>query len=119
MTSTNRPFAESFRFLNVDSTGFPTGATQEQSETSTWSRFTDSTGSLFSNMRNTAQGYLPLNQAQQEPSWFTLNYWQRWVGFFICVAVGLLCFTVAFFTIPIIVIRPQKFALAFTMVSPS
>ncbi|ORX97736.1 SFT2-domain-containing protein [Basidiobolus meristosporus CBS 931.73] len=66
-------------------------------------------------MKNTAQGYLPVNQQSQEPGWFALTYWQRWVGFFICVGVGLLCFTLAFFTLPIIVVRPQKFALAFTM----
>jgi lipopolysaccharide export LptBFGC system permease protein LptF len=39
----------------------------------------------------------------------------RFVAFLACVAGGLVCFFVAFLTIPMLVLKPRKFAVAFTL----
>ena len=42
----------------------------------------------------------------------------RFMAFLGCLAGGAVCFFVAFLTLPILAIKPRKFAVAFTFVSP-
>ncbi|KXN69240.1 SFT2-domain-containing protein [Conidiobolus coronatus NRRL 28638] len=84
---------------------------------SNWSnKFTSSTSTLFSNISNQAQGYMPVttNQPPQEPSWFSLTLWQRWTGFGMCVLAGALLFLLSFLNLTVFIVKPRKFALSFS-----
>ncbi|ORX39349.1 Got1/Sft2-like family-domain-containing protein [Kockovaella imperatae] len=63
-------------------------------------------------------GYIPLRnegQSQEEEAYFALSRWERFLGFLACCAGGLACFFIAFLFLPILAIKPRKFALAFTL----
>ncbi|RKP33356.1 Got1/Sft2-like family-domain-containing protein, partial [Dimargaris cristalligena] len=47
--------------------------------------------------------------------WFAMTLWQRYVAFFFCAITGVFCFLLAFFTLPMLILAPQKFATAFTL----
>ncbi|KAH7042902.1 hypothetical protein BKA57DRAFT_470832 [Linnemannia elongata] len=53
---------------------------------------------------------------QQEEDWLGPTWFQRMAGFAICVAGGLVCFMIAFFVgLPLLLIKPSKFATSFTL----
>jgi hypothetical protein len=69
----------SFRTNSGSSVGGSSSSNAGGSTFSNWSnKFTSSTSTLFSNISNQAQGYMPVtpNQPPQEPSWFSLTLWQ-------------------------------------------
>lgn len=41
--------------------------------------------------------------------------WERFLGFLLCCAGAAVCFLVAFLTLPLLAIKPRKFAVAFSM----
>ena len=74
----------------------------------------------------------PLPRSNEEEAYFALGRWERYasrldgisavyqysthcrlLGFGACLVGSAVCFTVAFFTLPLIAMRPGKFALAF------
>ncbi|EJU00630.1 SFT2-domain-containing protein [Dacryopinax primogenitus] len=62
--------------------------------------------------------YIPLRSGQtsnEEEAYFALSRWERLVGFAGCLLGAVICFFVAFFTLPMLAIRPQKFALSFSL----
>ncbi|KAK6906183.1 hypothetical protein I203_100168 [Kwoniella mangroviensis CBS 8507] len=67
---------------------------------------------------NSMSGYIPLRnegRSQEEEAYFALSRWERLLGFLACCAGGIACFGVAFLFLPILAIKPRKFALAFTL----
>ncbi|OCF35709.1 SFT2 domain-containing protein [Kwoniella heveanensis CBS 569] len=67
---------------------------------------------------NSMSGYIPLRnegRSQEEEAYFALSRWERFLGFLACCVGGMACFGVAFLFLPILAIKPRKFALAFTL----
>ncbi|WWC91057.1 uncharacterized protein L201_005998 [Kwoniella dendrophila CBS 6074] len=72
----------------------------------------------FGRVWNSMSGYIPLRnegRSQEEEAYFALSRWERFLGFLACCAGGIACFGVAFLFLPILAIKPRKFALAFTL----
>ncbi|XP_026498340.1 uncharacterized protein LOC113402338 [Vanessa tameamea] len=61
---------------------------------------TSSTGTWFENVQK---------------EYFTLTRTQRFLGFGICLFLGILCFTLSFFYIPLLLLQARKFALLFSL----
>ncbi|WWC72943.1 uncharacterized protein I206_106907 [Kwoniella pini CBS 10737] len=76
------------------------------------------TSGPFGRVWNSMNGYIPLRnegRSQEEEAYFALSRWERFLGFLACCAGGIACFGVAFLFLPILAIKPRKFALAFTL----
>jgi len=75
--------------------------------------------SAFSRFYNSIAGdYVPLRsneRSNEEEAWFALSRWERLLGFGGCLLGAAVCFFVAFLTLPLLAIRPAKFALAFSL----
>ncbi|KAK9894981.1 SFT2-domain-containing protein [Cystobasidium minutum MCA 4210] len=74
----------------------------------------------FSRLSNTLgiSGYIPLRsneRTNEEEAYFALSRWERFLGFLCCCAGAAVCFFVAFLTIPMLAIKPRKFAVAFSL----
>ncbi|CAG8591119.1 12043_t:CDS:2, partial [Ambispora gerdemannii] len=89
--------------------------TSNNGNSTPFSRLTETTSSFFGSVGNRVQGYIPLVNNQEEESLFTLNRWQRLTGFGVLLLSGALCFVLAFLTIPLLPIKPRKFAVTYTM----
>jgi len=80
---------------------------------------TSSQPSAFSRFYNSIAGdYVPLRsneRSNEEEAWFALSRWERLLGFGGCLLGAAVCFFVAFLTLPLLAIRPAKFALAFSL----
>ena len=62
--------------------------------------------------------YVPLRsdeRSNEEEAYFALSRWERLLGFGACLLGAAACFFVAFLTLPMLVLRPGKFALAFSL----
>ncbi|KAJ8507187.1 hypothetical protein ONZ45_g10418 [Pleurotus djamor] len=79
----------------------------------------NASGNPFSRFYNTVAGdYIPLRSnstSNEEEAWFALSRWERLLGFGACLLGGVACFFVAFLTLPLLALRPAKFALAFSL----
>jgi len=63
-------------------------------------------------------GYVPLrsnDRSNEEEAYFALSRWDRLLGFGACLIGAAVCFTVSFITLPLLAIRPAKFALSFSL----
>jgi len=63
-------------------------------------------------------GYIPLrsgDRTNEEEAYFALSRWERLLGFGGCLLGAAVCFFVAFLTLPLLAVRPHKFALAFSL----
>lgn len=63
-------------------------------------------------------GYIPLRSSErsnEEEAYFALSRWERLLGFAGCLLGAGVCFFVAFLTLPLLAVRPHKFALAFSL----
>ncbi|KAK8844064.1 hypothetical protein IAR55_006858 [Kwoniella newhampshirensis] len=77
-----------------------------------------SSANPFGRVWSSMSGYIPLRnegRSQEEEAYFALSRWERFLGFLACCAGGMACFGVAFLFLPILAIKPRKFALAFTL----
>ncbi|XP_075976030.1 uncharacterized protein LOC142976506 [Anticarsia gemmatalis] len=50
-----------------------------------------------------------------QKEYFTLSRTQRFMGFGICLFLGILCFILSFLYLPVIVLKSMKFSLLFTL----
>ncbi|CDZ98093.1 er-to-golgi vesicle protein transport sft2 [Phaffia rhodozyma] len=74
--------------------------------------------SLWGSLTSGVSAYVPIHsndRTNEEEAYFALSRWERFIAFLACIAGGLICFMVAFFTIPLLVLKPRKFAVAFTL----
>ncbi|EJD46329.1 ER-to-golgi vesicle protein transport Sft2 [Auricularia subglabra TFB-10046 SS5] len=63
-------------------------------------------------------GYVPLRSSEtsnEDEAYFALNRWDRLLGFGACLVGAAVCFGVAFLSLPMLLLRPRKFALAFSL----
>jgi len=59
---------------------------------------------------------LPARSAQQEnAAWFALSQWDRIIVFACCVLGAAVCFIMAFFLMPVLVLKPRKFVMLWTV----
>ncbi|GHJ84793.1 hypothetical protein NliqN6_1195 [Naganishia liquefaciens] len=73
---------------------------------------------VYSSISNSVSDYVPLRstaRSDEEEAYFALSRWERFLGFLACLAGGIVCFFVAFLTLPLLAFKPRKFVLAFTM----
>ncbi|KAI8801135.1 Got1/Sft2-like family-domain-containing protein [Cladochytrium replicatum] len=76
--------------------------------------------SLLSSWRDSAQNALAAvgladSSPQQEDEFCGLTFWQRLLGFATCLFMAFICFLFAFFSLPLVVLRPAKFATLYTV----
>jgi len=76
----------------------------------------------FSRFYNAVGGvggaYVPLRSSEtsnEDEAYFALSRWERFLGFIGCLVGAAVCFGVAFLTLPLLAVRPAKFALAFSL----
>ncbi|KZP30069.1 ER-to-golgi vesicle protein transport Sft2 [Athelia psychrophila] len=72
----------------------------------------------FSRFYNSVGEYVPLRsneRSNEEEAYFALSRWERLLGFGACLIGAAVCFFVAFWTLPLLALRPSKFALAFSL----
>jgi len=72
----------------------------------------------FSRFYNAVGDYIPLpttEQSNEEQAWVALSRWERLLGFGGCLIGAAVCFFVAFLTLPLLALRPAKFALSFSL----
>ncbi|KAF8642914.1 hypothetical protein AX16_009302 [Volvariella volvacea WC 439] len=76
-------------------------------------------GNPFSRFYSSIAGdYIPLRSSErsnEEEAWFALSRWERLLGFGGCLVGAAICFFVSFLTLPLLAIRPSKFALSFSL----
>ncbi|GJE88944.1 ER-to-golgi vesicle protein transport Sft2 [Phanerochaete sordida] len=63
-------------------------------------------------------GYIPLRsneRSNEEEAYFALSRWDRLLGFGGCLLGAAVCFFVSFITLPMLALRPAKFALSFSL----
>lgn len=59
---------------------------------------------------------LPAPSAQQEnAAWFALSQWDRLIVFGCCVLGAAACFVMAFVLMPVLVVKPRKFVVLWTV----
>ncbi|KAI0085601.1 SFT2-domain-containing protein [Irpex rosettiformis] len=74
--------------------------------------------SRFYNSIASGGGYVPLrsnDRSNEEEAYFALSRWDRLLGFGGCLIGAAVCFFVSFITLPMIALRPSKFALSFSL----
>ncbi|KAJ1643262.1 protein transport protein sft2 [Coemansia asiatica] len=76
------------------------------------SNLASSTGAAISGL---ARGTTSEAQITTQGEWFGLTLVQRWMGFAGCALLALFCFLMAFLALPMMVVKPQKFATAFSL----
>ncbi|KAF8622610.1 hypothetical protein AX15_006868 [Amanita polypyramis BW_CC] len=73
----------------------------------------------FSRFYNAIAGdYVPLRSSDrnnQDDAWLALSRWERLLGFVACLIGAAVCFFVAFITLPLLALKPAKFALSFSL----
>ncbi|KAF8890673.1 ER-to-golgi vesicle protein transport Sft2 [Infundibulicybe gibba] len=76
-------------------------------------------GNPFSRFYNSIAGdYIPLRSGErsnEDEAWSALSRWERLLGFGGCLIGAAVCFFVSFLTLPLLAIRPAKFALSFSL----
>ncbi|PWN52819.1 SFT2-domain-containing protein [Violaceomyces palustris] len=77
-------------------------------------------GGFLSGLTNSLSGYVPLRSSErsnEEEAYLSLSRWERFLGFLACIAGAAVCFFFSFIFLspPILAVRPQKFALAFSL----
>jgi hypothetical protein len=53
--------------------------------------------------------------AQENAAWFALSQWDRLIVFGCCVLGAAACFVMAFFLLPVLVLKPRKFVVLWTV----
>ncbi|KAJ9114527.1 hypothetical protein QFC20_001400 [Naganishia adeliensis] len=72
----------------------------------------------YSSISNSVSDYVPLRstaRSDEEEAYFALSRWERFLGFLACLAGGVVCFFVAFLTLPLLAFKPRKFVMAFSL----
>lgn len=54
-------------------------------------------------------------QDVEEPSWFTLSRWDRLLVFGVCLLGAAACFALCFAILPLLALKPRKFAVLWTL----
>ncbi|KAI8097824.1 Got1/Sft2-like family-domain-containing protein [Gilbertella persicaria] len=117
MSQTENSFKNSLRNFQLsrsNNISLPTN-TGTSAPAGTFQSFRDSASNAFSNVTNTVQGYMPLGnggEEEEEDPWYQLSRVERVMAFALCLALGIGCFALSFFFLPLF---PGKFAATFTL----
>lgn len=89
-------------------------------DTATGTDVTDTGSGIASWFRSGLSAYVPLRSVErtnEEEAYISLSHWDRFLGFIACLVGSALCFLFSFLFVqpPILLARPHKFALAFTL----
>ncbi|KAM0786174.1 hypothetical protein ACM66B_006981 [Microbotryomycetes sp. NB124-2] len=80
---------------------------------------TGASTSPFQRFYSSISGGIPVRsneRTNEEEAYFALSRWERFLGFLLCCAGAAVCFMLAFFVgLPLLAIKPRKFAVAFSM----
>ncbi|GAA5920104.1 hypothetical protein JCM1841_004099 [Sporobolomyces salmonicolor] len=78
-----------------------------------------SESSPFARFTQALSGGIPLrsnDRSNEEEAYFALSRWERFLGFLLCCAGASACFAVSFFIgLPLLAIKPRKFAVSFSL----
>ncbi|KAF7759782.1 hypothetical protein Agabi119p4_11477 [Agaricus bisporus var. burnettii] len=114
MPSSTPSAEQSFR-ANLSQFRWARGVTDDSQQT----QANQPSGNPFSRFYTSIAGdYIPLRSSEQsneDEAWFALSRWERLLGFIGCLIGAVVCFFVAFITLPLLAIRPEKFAIAFSL----
>lgn len=98
------------------------GSSSGQTNTAQASRHSDERSWLQTNpltaFSNSISGYIPVRSGErtnEEEAYFALSRWERFLGFLMCCVGASICFLLAFLTLPLLAVKPRKFAVAFSM----
>jgi len=110
-----QPSAESNFRSNLSQFRWAQGVTDDSQQ----EQGTSQPSNPFARFYNSVAGdYVPLRsneRSNEEEAWFALSRWERLLGFIGCLVGAAVCFFVAFLTLPLLALRPAKFALAFSL----
>lgn len=82
------------------------------------SESTTSSRNLWASFSDSVSDYVPLRssaRSNDEEAHVALSHWERFLAFCLCQLGAALCFLIAFLTIPLLALKPRKFAVAFSM----
>ncbi|SCZ94637.1 BZ3500_MvSof-1268-A1-R1_Chr12-3g04013 [Microbotryum saponariae] len=72
---------------------------------------------FFTRWTSSISGAIPVRSGErtnEEEAYFALSRWERFSGFLLCTAGAALCFFIAFFIgLPLLALKPRKFAVSF------
>ncbi|EDP41840.1 hypothetical protein MGL_3842 [Malassezia globosa CBS 7966] len=91
-----------------------------RTDTAAGTDVTDTGSGIASWFRSGLSAYVPLRSVErtnEEEAYISLSHWDRFLGFIACLVGSALCFLFSFLFVqpPILLARPHKFALAFTL----
>ncbi|KAI9483619.1 MAG: Got1/Sft2-like family-domain-containing protein [Benjaminiella poitrasii] len=118
MSQTENTFKNSLRNFKLSRPNAPISLSPNSGSSNSnsfFQSFRESASNTFSNVTNTIQGYNPLRNAdmeEEEDPWYQLSRVERVMAFALCLALGVGCFTLSFFFLPLF---PGKFAATFTL----
>lgn len=78
----------------------------------------NNSSTLWTQFSDSISDYVPLRSGQRsndEEAYLALSHWERFLAFLLCQAGAAFCFLIAFLTLPMLAIKPRKFAVAFSM----
>ncbi|GAA5899645.1 hypothetical protein JCM6882_001174 [Rhodosporidiobolus microsporus] len=103
--------AESSFRQNLQGFRWAQGVTDDSAQATEQSPFARFTAAL--------SGGIPLRSGErsnEEEAYFALSRWERFLGFLLCIGGATACFAVSFFIgLPMLAIKPRKFAVAFSL----
>jgi len=74
--------------------------------------------SRLSRFTSSMSAYVPLRsneRTNEEEAYYALSRWERTIGFLMCTTGAMICFMISFFTLPLLAIKPRKFAVSFSL----
>ncbi|KAI5475617.1 hypothetical protein MNV49_001127 [Pseudohyphozyma bogoriensis] len=76
-------------------------------------------GTAFGRWTSSISGYIPVrsgDRSNEEEAYFALSRWERFSGFLLCCAGAGVCFMISFFIgLPLLAVKPRKFAVSFSL----
>lgn len=104
------PFKQNDRILLP--TTEPSASSSNNSNSGRFGFFssTSLTNNVSPNVAATAQ-----DDTVEEPEWFKLSYWDRLLIFGICLLGAIACFALCFFIMPVLALKPRKFAVLWSL----
>ncbi|KAA1069715.1 protein transport protein sft2 [Puccinia graminis f. sp. tritici] len=113
--NTTKPTSESAFRANMSGFKWARGVTDESSNLQPP---TASSSNPFSRFTSSISGYVPLRsneRSNEEEAYYALSRWERTIGFLMCTTGAMICFIISFFTLPLLAIKPRKFAVSFSL----
>ncbi|KAG1523777.1 hypothetical protein G6F52_004745 [Rhizopus delemar] len=115
MSQTESSFKSSLRNFQLSRGNTISLPTNTNASKSAFQSLRESASNTFSNVSSTVQGYIPIGtniEEEEEEPWYQLSRLERVMAFALCLALGIGCFCLSFFFLPLFL---GKFAATFTL----